>query len=144
MELDRNGLEILEKEQCVKLLSSARFGRIGVTMSGLPVILPVAFALTSGGIVVRTGLGTKLAAAARNAIVAFEVDAVDELTRSGWSVSVTGLAREVTDREEVAELDQLVLVPWIGVKHAAHYVVISTEVITGRRIWANRVTEAAS
>jgi nitroimidazol reductase NimA-like FMN-containing flavoprotein (pyridoxamine 5'-phosphate oxidase superfamily) len=145
MEFDRNGLEVLTREQCLKLMSSTRLGRIGVTMGGLPVILPVAFAVTRRGIVIRTGLGTKLAAAARNAVVAFEVDVIDEATRSGWSATVTGFAREVTDREELAELDTLVLVPWIGVQKAPHYVVIDTEVITGRRLSAwNRAEVAAS
>ena len=134
MALDRNGLEVLGRDECLELLARSTVGRIGVTMSGLPVILPVTFALAPGGIAVRTGLGSKLAAAARNAVVAFEVDEVDERTRTGWSVAVTGYAREVTRRQEVAELEALTLVPWIGAEHAGHFVVISTDMITGRRV----------
>jgi nitroimidazol reductase NimA-like FMN-containing flavoprotein (pyridoxamine 5'-phosphate oxidase superfamily) len=139
MEIDRNGLEVLGRQECLALLASARVGRIGVTMSGLPVILPVAFAVVPSGIVVRTGAGTKLAAATRNAVVAFEVDGVDEPTRSGWSVAVTGFAREVTKGEELAKLESLVLIPWIGSEHTNHYIVINTELITGRRIHPNVV-----
>lgn len=131
---DRNGLEVLRREDCLALLRGRSVGRIGVTMSGLPVILPVAFALIPGGIVVRTGLGTKLSAATRNAVVAFEADAVDETTRTGWSVAVTGYAREVTSRDEMAELDALPLTPWVHPDRASHYVVISTDVMTGRRL----------
>jgi len=134
MALDRNGLEVLGRDECLELLARSTVGRIGVTMSGLPVILPVTFALAPGGIAVRTGLGSKLAAAARNAVVAFEVDEVDERSRTGWSVAVTGYAREVTQRQEVAELEALMLMPWIGADHAGHFVVISTDMITGRRV----------
>jgi nitroimidazol reductase NimA-like FMN-containing flavoprotein (pyridoxamine 5'-phosphate oxidase superfamily) len=143
MDVDRNGLEVLGREQCLQLLATVTVGRIGVTMSGLPVILPVTFALAPAGIVIRTGLGTKLAAAARNAVVAFEVDVVDERTMSGWSVAVTGYAREVTNRAELAELDALPLTPWIGVDKASHYVVISTDLITGRRIYPHLAEAAA-
>jgi uncharacterized protein len=143
VDVDRNGLEVLGRDQCLRLLATETVGRIGVTISGLPVILPITFAVTSDGIVIRTGVGTKLAAAARNAVVAFEADAVDKHTRSGWSVAVTGYAREVTDSAELAELDELALIPWIGADKASHYVVIGTDLITGRRIHPNLAWAAA-
>ncbi len=144
IELDKNGLEILDKQECLKLLSTTRIGRIALSMSARPVILPVAFALTPSGIVVRTGEGTKLSAVVSNELVAFEADVVDESTRSGWSVAVTGLAREVTDLQELAQLEKLVLIPWIGVAHASTYLVISTDEITGRRISTHGMAVAPS
>jgi hypothetical protein len=48
-----------------------------------------------GAIVIRTDAGTKLAAA-NHATVTFEVEEIDQRTRSGWSVLVRGLAEEVT------------------------------------------------
>ncbi len=65
--------------------------------------------------------------------VAFEVDGVDEATRTGWSVLVRGEATEVTDPAELARLRQLPLSPWApGAK--TRYVRILPTVLTGRRI----------
>ena len=96
--VDRNGLDILEREECLRLLSASSVGRLAVTMGALPVILPVNFLLDGDRVLIRTTSGTKLDAATRNAVVAFEVDDVDPIAHSGWSVCVTGMARDVTDR----------------------------------------------
>ena len=77
VEVDRNGLEVLDRQECLRLLATATIGRIGITLGALPVILPVNFRLVDDRIVFRTGVGTKLDAATCNTIVAFEVDAVD-------------------------------------------------------------------
>ncbi len=36
MQLDRNGLEILDREECLRLLEFATLGRIGFTSGALP------------------------------------------------------------------------------------------------------------
>jgi uncharacterized protein len=72
-------------------------GRIAVTIGVMPAILPVNFALVGQHIVVRTVPGTKLDAAVRRAIVAFEVDSYAPDGSSGWSVLVQGHFSEVTD-----------------------------------------------
>ena len=74
---DLNGLEVLDPSECMRLLGSVSLGRIGLSSDALPVVLPVNFVLVGDQIVVRTRRGTKLAAATRNAIVAFEVDQLD-------------------------------------------------------------------
>ena len=81
MELDRNGLEVLASDQCLRLLAQAPLGRVGLTSGALPVILPVNFLLQEDHILVRTGRGTKLDAATRNAVVAFEADPLKRLVR---------------------------------------------------------------
>jgi nitroimidazol reductase NimA-like FMN-containing flavoprotein (pyridoxamine 5'-phosphate oxidase superfamily) len=91
MAQDRNGLEVLDRDACLELLSSATLGRIGVSAGALPVVLPVNFCLDAERIVLRTGEGTKLDAASRNAVVSFEVDEIDPLFHGGWSVVVTGI-----------------------------------------------------
>ncbi|MEY2588644.1 MAG: hypothetical protein QOJ67_628 [Acidimicrobiaceae bacterium] len=111
MEVDRNGLEVLGRDECLRLLSSANLGRIGFTASALPSVLPVAFHLDGERIMVRTGRGSQLDTGLQNTVVAFEVDEFDPIDHSGWSVSVTGLATEV---------DEAV-------------VAISTELLSGRR-----------
>lgn len=106
MEVDRNGLEVLDRDECLRLLATAELGRIALTDDALPVIVPVNFRLAQQLVLIRTGLGTKLDAATRNAVVAFEVDDVDPVRKVGWSVMVQGIARELADpgRSPTAEL----------------------------------------
>ena len=87
VEIDRNGLEILDREACLRLLATRSLGRIGCTSGALPIVLPVNFRLVGDVIVVRTGFGTKLHAAADNAVVAFEVDEIDPVSHLGGACS---------------------------------------------------------
>jgi nitroimidazol reductase NimA-like FMN-containing flavoprotein (pyridoxamine 5'-phosphate oxidase superfamily) len=133
MELDRNVLEVLGREECLRLLAGRAFGRIGLTSGALPVVLPVNYAMAEGSVILKTGRGSKLDAATRNAVVAFEVDEVDERARTGWSVVVTGVAEEVTDPEQIKRLERLPLDRWAPGENG-RFVRISTELVTGRRL----------
>ena len=57
MELDPNGLEILDRDECLRLLRSQVLGRIGVTVDAHPVVLPVNYCLFDGQLVIQTGQG---------------------------------------------------------------------------------------
>ncbi len=94
---DGHGLEMLSRDECLRLLALTTLGRVGFTQGALPTVLPVAFRMDGERILVRTVRGGTLAGALRNAVVAFEVDDVDPVRHSGWSVSVTGVATEVED-----------------------------------------------
>ena len=48
IEVDRNGLEVLDPAECARLLASSTFGRIGITVSALPTILPINYRLVDG------------------------------------------------------------------------------------------------
>lgn len=137
MELDRNGLEILDRDECLRLLGDARLGRVGLLVGTLPMVVPVNFILVGDQIVILTAAGAKLDAATNNVLVAFEVDAFDSMYHSGWSVMVTGRAHEVTDVDEVAALRREPLMRW-----APHgderFVVIDTDMVSGRRIVAGQ------
>jgi nitroimidazol reductase NimA-like FMN-containing flavoprotein (pyridoxamine 5'-phosphate oxidase superfamily) len=133
MERDRNGLEILDRDECLRLLAGSAVGRVAVSVGALPVILPVNFLCDGHRILIRTGDGTKLAAAARDAVVAFEVDNVDPFSHAGWSVCVTGIAREIQDDEELANVASLPLPHWTP-NGVSHVMAISLELVTGRRI----------
>ena len=98
MEIDRNGLEVLDRAECLRLLSHQTLGRVAFTSGALPCVLPVHFHLQDDTILVRTRRGGRLDAALQDAVVAFEVDDLDRVTHAGWSVAVTGVATEVTDR----------------------------------------------
>ena len=133
MEVDRNGLEVLGRAECLRLLALATFGRIGFTSGALPTVLPVNFHLVDGRIVVRTSRGSKLDAALRNAVVAFEVDDFDPVRHAGWSVAVTGVAAEVSAPADLEEAHEQPLGRWAS-GNAEAVLAISTEFISGRRI----------
>ncbi|MGH4007338.1 MAG: pyridoxamine 5'-phosphate oxidase family protein [Pseudonocardiaceae bacterium] len=86
-------------------------------------------------IVIRTGEGTKLTAA-NHANVTFEVDQIDQQTRSGWSVLVRGLAEKVTSehRTELIERTKASGVePWAP-GDRGHWMRLIPQEISGRRI----------
>jgi uncharacterized protein len=129
----RTGLEELGELECLLLLGRHTVGRLAVTHEGRPGVFPVSFRRDGATIVFRSDEGTKLDAIGDGAVVAFEVDKLDDRTRSGWSVVVTGPAVEVTDREELEAVRRMRLEPWApGAK--ARYVRIVPETISGRRI----------
>ena len=131
-------IQALSSEDCLHLLSTTSVGRIAVTRDALPVILPVNYALDGGSILIRTTDGAILRAArAGGAVVAFEVDNLDESTMTGWSVLITGTLREVTAVSAVLRAEQLPLAPWAG-GDRRHFVRITPGILSGRRIPALR------
>ncbi len=130
---DSGGLEILTERECHDLLVGASLGRIVFTDRALPAIQPVSFALCDGDVVIRTSAGSKLAAAARNAVVAFEADQFDTSIRTGWSVVVIGHARVVAENGELTRLRGLSLHAWAP-DERDYYIAITPEMISGRRL----------
>jgi uncharacterized protein len=116
----------------LSLLRSAPVGRIGFSSGALPTILPVNFLVDGEQLLVRTGRGSKLDASTRNAVVAFEADDIDPAARAGWSVVVTGVAREVPP-DEVAGLDLSRLDRWVPGEDG-RVIAISLDVMSGRRL----------
>jgi uncharacterized protein len=126
----------LSREECLRLLASNSFGRLAVNMGkGAPVIRPVnyLFDTASQSVVFRTALGSKFHALLRSADAAFEIDGIDEGSRTGWSVIMHGVTEEVTSPNDVRRLDGLGLQPWAP-GHKAHWVHIRAWTVSGRRI----------
>lgn len=133
VELDRNGLVMLDRDECLRLLGTSTLGRIGLTTGALPAVLPVNFWFDGKQILIRTGAGTKLAAATRDAVVAFEVDDMDPVRHTGWSVMVTGIAHHLTDPADLDRVADLPVARWAP-RGGGHVVAIDPELISGRRI----------
>jgi nitroimidazol reductase NimA-like FMN-containing flavoprotein (pyridoxamine 5'-phosphate oxidase superfamily) len=130
---DDEAVAVLEETECLKLLAQSAIGRVAVSIGAVPAVFPVNFAMLDEAIVFRTSSGTKLAAAMRNSVVAFEVDDFDSLYHDGWSVLVVGIADELRDPELVERAKSLPLVPWAeGARD--HVVAIRPEFVSGRRI----------
>ena len=136
MKQDRNGLEILHRDECRVLLGTQVIGRIGVTVNALPVVLPVNYQLFDGQLIIQTERETRLADATHDTVVAFEVDSVEADGSSGWSVVITGIANEVTHPDIIAQLRRLPFTRWVRNEHD-RYVNISLDLMSGRRITAH-------
>jgi len=80
----------LTKDECFRLLAGTHLGRVVLVDDRGPIALPVNFVLDQHTVLFRTDEGTKLDVAVRRGRVAFEIDGVDEATRTGWSVLVRG------------------------------------------------------
>ncbi|MGW0227157.1 pyridoxamine 5'-phosphate oxidase family protein [Actinopolymorpha singaporensis] len=130
---DSKGLEVLPPTECLRLLGQAPIGRIVFTEQALPAVQPVHYALDGDSVVIRTTVGSKLAAAARNSIVAFEVDQIDAGHQVGWSVTVVGHAEMVTEAKEIDRLAGLPLQSW-SPSEPTHFIRVRMEMVRGRRL----------
>ena len=125
----------LDAAECWERLKSTDVGRVGITVEALPVILPVLYCVVDHSIVFRSETGTRLAAATRNSVIAFEADDYSKATHDGWSVVVQGIARLATEPAEVAFLSTLPLASVAGRDDRADdFVVLSAARVSGRRI----------
>ncbi len=129
-----HGTEILSEADCRELVGGEEVGRVAVSVAALPAIFPVNYKVVDGDVYFLTGDGTKAKAALEGSVVGFEVDHLEPVHRSGWSVLIVGQARIVTG-EERAAIGDLGLSPWAG-GAKSHLVRIHPEFVSGRRICA--------
>jgi nitroimidazol reductase NimA-like FMN-containing flavoprotein (pyridoxamine 5'-phosphate oxidase superfamily) len=94
----------LTAEECLERLRAGSVGRIAFLTPGGIRIVPVNYSVAGERIVLRTSPYSELGSYAANAQAAFEVDRIDEETRSGWSVVATGRLRRVTDGQEIERI----------------------------------------
>lgn len=127
------GLELLTDDEALRLLALGEVGRVGISIGALPAIFPVNYRMIGGEIVFRTGVGSKLAAAASGAIVAFEIDDYDVGGRSGWSVLAVGRSEVVHDLDVTFKVLDAGLEPMADGRRA-NIVRILPELVSGRRI----------
>lgn len=124
--------ELLNEEECLALLAQGWLGRVVVSKGDVPAVFPVNFLSQDGAIYFLTGAGTKLSAALRSTVVAFEVDHVDTTYRHGWSVQAIGVATVVED-ESIRRAIGNRLAPWAPGRRD-RLVRIWPASVTGRRI----------
>jgi nitroimidazol reductase NimA-like FMN-containing flavoprotein (pyridoxamine 5'-phosphate oxidase superfamily) len=123
----------IDPDACLALLGAGGIGRVGVSIGAVPAVFPVNYAMLDREVVFRTAAGTRLDAAVRNAVVAFEVDDLDPQYREGWSVLVVGIAGEIADDARRARAEALPLRPWAP-GSTERVMVIRPELVSGRRI----------
>lgn len=125
-----DNFETLTEEECLDLLGSRPVGRIAYVADGWPVVLPVNHVVDGTDVVVRISPHAEVARHTLSGRVAFEVDAFDEDTRTGWSVLVRGTAEyddPLVPRPEASPE------PWAdGSRHLV--VRIRPSMVSGRRL----------
>jgi nitroimidazol reductase NimA-like FMN-containing flavoprotein (pyridoxamine 5'-phosphate oxidase superfamily) len=126
----------LPRSESMALLRSVPVGRVVFTARALPAITPVSFVvLGNGDVVIRSDVGSKLSAATRESVVAFQADSYNDGTHDGWSVVVTGRSRHVVSVEELVEIDGLQPVRPATQKRQ-DVIRITAEIVEGRRMAA--------
>ncbi len=134
----------LTSPECYRLLATRHVGRLGVIAEHHPLIIPMNYAMDDEIIVVRSRPGLKLDAA-RHANVTFQVDDIDTVTRTGWSVLVRGLAEEMTAAHHPRLVEQTRgtgLQPWVS-GDDLRWVRIIPHGISGRRLGEDPADEWA-
>lgn len=129
----RTWMSHLSFDECWIRLQATPVGRLALVVKGDPEIYPVNFVVDERSIVFRTDPGSKLRGLRRDAVVCFEVDAIDIQAQTGWSVMVKGSAAEVHGTEEAQRVAELPLTYWAA-GHKAHFVRITPTTVTGREI----------
>ncbi len=124
------GLDRIEVDECIELLRSHSFGRVGLRLGDEPMVLPVFYAFSDGDLLFRTDVGTKMSAAVLGTRIAFELDDVT----GGWSVLVVGHATEVRSpspaaKQALERLDRY----WVAGERE-RVVRIALEKVSGRRL----------
>jgi uncharacterized protein len=127
-------LESLSHEECMALIATEEIGRLAVMVGHYPEIFPVNYRLDDFVVVYRTRRGTRLSEAHHHN-VAFEVDHLDPVTRTGWSVLIRGMAEDIAARRPdtvTARTQSLGFQSWTD--DASWHVRIIPAFVTGRRI----------
>jgi len=134
-----NGMEFLTETQCYALLNRTWIGRVGVSVAGVPMIIPVRFAMVGDDVVFFTGKGLKLNAANAGKTMTFEIDSYDPRRGAGWSVLVVGTGEEISRPDLYGQRAEMLTPAAPGVR--GHIVRIRTDMISGRRFGPGRTTQ---
>lgn len=124
--------EVLDAEECWRLLGETGVGRLAVIVDGHPDVFPVNFAVHNQTLVFRTGSGTKQRAIEADAVVALEADSVSAEFGIAWSVVVKGNAEEAGAGGPALDEVRRALFPWQGVGKE-HLIRVVPHSVTGRR-----------
>lgn len=126
---DQEPVLVLDDERSWKLLTHTRHARVAFQGDDRLEIFPVNVITEQPVVYFRTAPGSKLTAAELALPVALEADGM--LPDQGWSVVARGLARELTDEEDIRRVRRLGLTPWVPT-FKDHVVAVEVTEISGR------------
>ena len=135
---DNAALEVLDQQECLRLLRSVPVGRLVFTEAGLPAVRLVNFFVDGDTLVFLTTAADKLRAAQRVDVVAFEADNVHTDHHRGWTVTAIGHLSVVPEDEHAEVHRRLPLHSWASPTNA-HLISLGLERLTGHRLlpWAD-------
>lgn len=108
-------LHDLSEHECRAHLVDRQVGRAAVVAPDGPHIIPVNYAVVDEAIVFRTSPFSLLATYGRDAVIAFEIDHFDEVSRQGWSVLARGRTDAVLDSRQIDHIRRIwEPTPWAG------------------------------
>jgi nitroimidazol reductase NimA-like FMN-containing flavoprotein (pyridoxamine 5'-phosphate oxidase superfamily) len=129
----RTWLEMLQPDECWRLIEAEPMGRVSILVDGRPEIYPINHLVDNRTIVFRTDPGSKLQGLQDSPRVCFEVDGLDAKHHLGWSVLVKGRAVPLDTAAALELVKDLPLHPWAqGEK--SHWIRIDAVKVTGRRL----------
>lgn len=134
-------LKELDAAVCLRLLGERGIGRVAVITPDGPHLVPVNYAVLDDTIVIRTSPYSLLGTHARDSVLAFEVDDLDEPTRSGWSVVVRGRSRAESDPRTLARLRRLLPQSWAPGARTL-YLRLPLDEVSGRAVGEAVVTSS--
>jgi len=127
--IGHEGAQLLDRVECLALLSSARVGRVVYTHRAMPAVEPVRFSVRDDAVIFAASSGSPLYAGALDTVVAFEVDDFDPDLGDGWYVTVLGWAVETREAALLA-LPVCTWTPAIGKR----YLRIPVTSVSGHRV----------
>jgi nitroimidazol reductase NimA-like FMN-containing flavoprotein (pyridoxamine 5'-phosphate oxidase superfamily) len=131
-------LDVLTYDECLARLATEEVGRLAVVVDHYPQIFPVNYRLDDTIVVFRTAIDSPLLESHLHN-VGFEVDHLDPVTRTGWSVLVQGMGEDISTRRPDLVSDRaqsLGVEPWVEGPKPRLIRIIPAK-ITGRRIPAH-------
>jgi nitroimidazol reductase NimA-like FMN-containing flavoprotein (pyridoxamine 5'-phosphate oxidase superfamily) len=131
---ERPMLVRLTGTECWDRVGPHGVGRVVLPADPAPVAYPVGYAVDAETVVYRTAR-EGAAAPEDGTVVSFEVDRIDDETRQGWSVLLTGRAERVGTAESRHLAEEELIRPWTG-GDRPQWVRIHPDRVTGRRIGA--------
>jgi nitroimidazol reductase NimA-like FMN-containing flavoprotein (pyridoxamine 5'-phosphate oxidase superfamily) len=127
--VDAAGLDILDTDECRRLLGAGGVGRVALPGEP-PIVRPVNFVLDGDRIVVRTSDGPLWRAALAVQHVTFEIDAARNVDHRGWSVIASG---PITALEPDDRVIALPLRAWAPTGRD-RFIAITIAELSGRRL----------
>ena len=127
-------LDDMREQECRQLIEAGGVGRVAFELGGRLSVVPVNFGIHDGSVVFRTAATTAIGRYGTGP-VAFEIDRIDEGMHEGWSVLISGTARQAGPEESEKLREALTVEPWAGGQREV-YIVITPEQVHGHRIRA--------
>lgn len=103
--VNQPGSEALGRGECLQLLRCGRLGQLVLSLDGMSLMVPAHYAVADEEtLLVRIGRSAGMPAMGADAVVGFKAVEVNRVGPAGWSVSVTGVAEEMSGPEIMVAL----------------------------------------